>query len=200
MIAEDEDREPDKAPTARNYTVDEVIAGLLALSDVDLGRLEGISKGLARTADMEPRDLLHEAFHRMVTRRTCSIDVDIMGFVIGTMQSIASTAYRRRKRDVEEGTTSIPIAANDGGFDLADDAVSPEDEALSRIFYAQCLDRIEAVIADDEELQLLVMGLCDGLLGKKLEEALDTDTKGLAAARKRLANRLRRAFPDGAPL
>lgn len=200
MIAEDEVLEPDKASTTRNYTVDEVVAGLFALSDSDLGRLDGISKGLARTADMEPRDLLHEAFHRIVTRRTCPIDVDIMGFVIQTMKSIASTAYRRSKRDVDEGTTSIPIAANDGGFDVADDAASPEDQALARIFYGQCLDRVDAAIADDEELQLLVMGLCDGLLGRQLEEALDTDTKGLAAARKRLANRLRKAFPDGAPV
>ncbi|MEV5023486.1 hypothetical protein MRBLMA1_003369 [Sphingobium sp. LMA1-1-1.1] len=200
MIAEDEDREPDKVPTARNYTVDEVVDGLLALTDVELATLDGISKGLASTAGMGPRDLFHEALHRMVTTRKCTTDISVMGFAIGTMKSIASTAHRRRKREADEGTTPILIAANDGGFDLADDAVSPEDEALSNLFYAECLERVEALIADDEELQLLVMGLCDGLLGKQLEEALDTDTKGLAAARKRLANRLRRAFPNGAPL
>lgn len=200
MIAEDEEQEPDKATKDRNYTVDEVVAGLLALTEVDLAKLDAISKGLAATAGMEHGDLLHEAFHRMVTSRTCTIDVDVMGFAIGVMKSIASTAYRVRRREAAEGTNSIPIAANDGGFDLADDAVSPEDQALASIFYGACLARVDAAIADDDELQLLVMGLCDGLLGRTLEEALDTDTKGLAAARRRLANRLRKAFPDGAPL
>ena len=200
MIAEDEDLEPDRTSTVRNYTFDEVVAGLSALGELDVARLDGISRGLARTADMEPKDLLHEAVHRMVTKRTCPVDVDIVSFTIQTMKSIASTSYRRRRQNLEEGVTSIPIAANDGGFDVADDAVSPEEQALARIFHGKCLELVDATVADDEELQLLVMGLCDGLLGRQLEELLETDTKGLAAARIRLANRLRRAFPDGAPV
>lgn len=200
MIAEDEDLEPDRTSTVRNYTFDEVVAGLSALGELDVARLDGISRGLARTADMEPKDLLHEAVYRMVTKRTCPVDVDIVGFAIQTMKSIASTYYRRRRQNLDEGVTSIPIAANDGGFDVADDAVSPEELALARIFHGKCLALVDATVADDEELQLLVMGLCDGLLGRQLEELLETDKKGLAAARRRLANRLRRAFPAGAPV
>lgn len=200
MIAEDEDLEPDRTSTVRNYTFDEVVAGLSTLGELDVARLDGISRGLARTADMEPKDLLHEAVYRMVTKRTCPVDVDIVGFAIQTMKSIASTSYRRRRQNLDEGVTSIPIAANDGGFDVADDAVSPEERALARIFHGKCLALVDATVADDEELQLLVMGLCDGLLGRQLEELLETDTKGLAAARRRLANRLRRAFPEGTPV
>jgi hypothetical protein len=200
VIAEDEDLEPDRTSTVRNYTFDEVVAGLSALGELDVARLDGISRGLARTADMEPKDLLHEAVYRMVTKRTCPVDVDIVGFAIQTMKSIASTSYRRRRQNLDEGVTSIPIAANDGGFDVADDAVSPEEQALARIFHGKCLALVDATVADDEELQLLVMGLCDGLLGRQLEELLETDTKGLAAARRRLANRLRRAFPEGTPV
>ncbi|MGW8141420.1 hypothetical protein [Sphingomonas zeae] len=200
MIAEDEDLEPDRTSTVRNYTFDEVVAGLSALGELDVARLDGISRGLARTADMEPKDLLHEAVYRMVTKRTCPVDVDIVGFAIQRMKSIASTSYRRRRQNLDEGVTSIPIAANDGGFDVADDAVSPEEQALARIFHGKCLALVDATVADDEELQLLVMGLCDGLLGRQLEELLETDTKGLAAARRRLANRLRRAFPEGTPV
>jgi hypothetical protein len=200
VIAEDEDLEPDRTSTVRNYTFDEVVAGLSALGELDVARLDGISRGLARTADMEPKDLLHEAVYRMVTKRTCPVDVDIVGFAIQTMKSIASTSYRRRRQNLDEGVTSIPIAANDGGFDVADDAVSPEEQALARIFHGKCLALVDATVADDEELQLLVLGLCDGLLGRQLEELLETDTKGLAAARRRLANRLRRAFPEGTPV
>lgn len=200
MIAENEGQAAEKAPSDRTYTVEEVVAGLHALEDADLARLGLISRALAGTAAMDPRELLHEAFHRMLTKRTCSIEVDMMAFAIGTMKSIASTAYRKRKKQTAEGTAPVPNAANDSEFDIADDAVSPEDEALSRIFYGECLARVETAIADDDELQLLVMGLCDGLTGKKLEQALDTDTKGLAAARKRLVRRLQKAFPEGSPV
>ncbi|MGW8135254.1 hypothetical protein ACWGNZ_06410 [Sphingomonas zeae] len=150
MIAEDEDLEPDRTSTVRNYTFDEVVAGLSALGELDVARLDGISRGLARTADMEPKDLLHEAVYRMVTKRTCPVDVDIVGFAIQTMKSIASTSYRRRRQNLDEGVTSIPIAANDGGFDVADDAVSPEEQALARIFHGKCLALVDATVADDE--------------------------------------------------
>jgi len=71
---------------------------------------------------------------------------------------------------------------------------------LDRSHYGQELERALAAIADDDELQLLVEGLFDGLSGKDLEDLLGTDTKGLAACRKRLARRLAGAFPAGAPL
>jgi len=200
VIAENEVQEPDNEPDKRIYTYDEVVAGLQGLSDPDWCTLKNVSDFLAGTADMDPDELRNEAFVRILETRTCSVGVDIMGFAIGTMKSIASTAYRKAKKETANGTTSVPIAANDGGVDPADDAVSPEDEALSRIFLGECLARVDATIADDEELQLLVMGLCDGLIGKKLEELLSTDIKGLAAARKRLAKRLQKAFPEGSPV
>ena len=200
MIAEDEDQEPDYGPNHRIYTYEEVVAGLQGLSDPERGKLRGLSRILAGMADMEPNELLNEAFLRMLDTRSCPTDVDMAGFAIMTLRSIASTAYRREKKRAAEGITSIPIAANDGGLDPADDAASPEEEALARIFYSESLARVDAAIADDEELQLLVMGLCDGLFGKKLEQLLSTDTKGLAAARKRLAKRLVKAFPEGSPL
>lgn len=200
MIAENEYQEPDKSPNDRIYSFDEVLSGLQALDKTDLKRLANIGRGLAAIAGMDSDDLQNEAFVRMLESRTCSTNVDIMGFAIGTMKSIASTAYRREKKEQADGTTSVPIAANDGGVDPADDAVSPEQEALSRVFFGESLGRVDAAIADDDELQLLVMGLCDGLIGKKLEELLGTDTKGLAAARKRLAKRLQKAFPEGSPV
>ena len=200
MIAEGDDQEPDDGPDIRIYTYEEVVSGLQGLSDPERGTLRGISRHLAGTAGMEPDELMNEAFARMLERRTCSVDVDMLGFAIGTMKSIASTAYRRQKKQAAEGIVSIPIAANDGGLDPADDAMSPEDAVLARIFYGKSLARVDAVIADDYELQLLVMGVCDNLIGKKLEELLETDTKGLAAARKRLAKRLAKVFPEGSPV
>ncbi|WP_077145891.1 sigma-70 family RNA polymerase sigma factor [Sphingopyxis sp. KK2] len=200
MIAEDDDQDPDDERGCRKYTFEEVVEGLRSLGAPQFAILNGVSRGLAGTAGMEPDELMNEAFVRVIDARTCPVDVDMVGFCIMTMKSIASTAHRKRKKEVAEGTKHVPIAANDGALDPADDAVSPENEALSRIFHGECLARVDAAISDDEELQLLVMGLCDNLIGKKLEELLGTNTKGLAAARKRLAKRLAKAFPAGSPV
>ena len=62
---------------------------------------------------------------------------------------------------------------------------------------ARVLAVIENLIADDEELQMLVEGLCDRMRGGQLEELLDVDAKGLATIRKRLRRKLQAAFPGG---
>jgi hypothetical protein len=56
------------------------------------------------------------------------------------------------------------------------------------------------VVAGDYQLELLVEALADGQRGKDLEDVLGTDTKGLAAARKRWIRKLPVSFPDGVPL
>jgi len=59
------------------------------------------------------------------------------------------------------------------------------------------LAAIESLIADDEELQILVEGICDHMRGRQLEELLNVDAKGLAAIRKRLRRKLQTALPGG---
>jgi hypothetical protein len=74
---------------------------------------------------------------------------------------------------------------------------SPEDQALARTVYAKEIERANKLVAGDYELELLVEALADG---KDLESVLGTDTKGLAAVRKRWIRKLQVVFPNGVPL
>jgi DNA-directed RNA polymerase specialized sigma24 family protein len=183
----------------RRYTPEEVQAGLEALADDDWLRLRKISRIRAGAAGMDADDLVQAAFIQMLTARSCKVSVSIRDFAIGAMRSIASTEYRRRKKQAEDGEVHVPLAANDG-MEVPDNSVSPEDEALARIFHRECLERISAVVADDEKLQFLIEGLCDNLRGKELSDLLETDAKGLDAAKTKLARRLAKAFKKDRPI
>ena len=119
------------------------------------------------------------------------------------MKSIASEGPRARRKAREDGAFEVVYVEGYGGAGVPEPAFaapSPEDEALSRRYHVEALAKAMACIEGDEELQLLVEGLFDDLRGKELEDLLDTDTKGLAAARKRLTRKLRAAFPNGVPV
>ena len=144
---------------------------------------------------MQPEDLSQEAFKRMLqgTRRLPR-GADVLPIIAGVIKSIASQeveAIRAGFRDVR----SVPGGSS--GRDLPDPAPSPERMLASARDDGEVLAAISGLIEDDEQLQLLVEGICDGMLGRELEELLGVDTKRLAAIRKRLSRRLQSAFPKG---
>ena len=71
---------------------------------------------------------------------------------------------------------------------------------MAQIMYTKEIERAGQLVAGDYELELLVEALADGQRGKDLEDVLGTDTKGLAAVRKRWIRKLQVSFPDGVPL
>jgi hypothetical protein len=118
------------------------------------------------------------------------------------MKSIASEEPRAKKRaaDGDSGRVELVFVGNygtSGAPELLDEVPSPEDQALPRHYHAQALQRALDSIKDDEELQLLAEGLFDRMRGEELEALLGTDTKGLAAAKRRLSRRLQARFPEG---
>ena len=204
MQTGEEDLKPDSDPStaSRIHTVEEVRAGLDALRDDEKAKLRKISWALAPKAGMDGDELYQEAVARMLTTRSCSADVSILAYAAGVMRSVASDAYSARKAAAAKDASAIRSAANDGAEPLSED-LAPDEELIDRDrqqHYRDCLSRIEALIADDQPLQLLLLGLSDGMRGQELENLMGTDTKGLAAAYKRLARVRCKAFPKGSPL
>ena len=70
--------------------------------------------------------------------------------------------------------------------DVAGNAPSPEQVAISAIDHKPLLDEISAAAAGDEQLQLLIEGIGEHMRGAELQDLLGVDEKGLAAVRKRL--------------
>lgn len=185
------------------YAPDEIIDAVGALSPAEFKRVESISRYFAPRCAMQPEDLRQEAYVRAFGTRTCQVGTGMVEFLGGIMMSIASEGPRARKKAKEDGAFEVVFVEGYGESGVPEpsyEAPTPEDEALSRRYHAGALNKALACIEDDEELQLLAEGQFEGLRGKDLEVLLGTDTKGLAAAKKRLARRLLAAFPNGVPV
>jgi DNA-directed RNA polymerase specialized sigma24 family protein len=182
----------------------EVRAALDALTDDDHRRLTAIVRHFVRRTDMTEDDLRQEAFLRVLSNRTCKAGVGIVDFLAGTIRSIASETPRARKRAREgAGLELVYVPAyGEGNIPDPQDQITPsaEDQALARTMYTKEIERAGRLVAGDYELELLVEALADGHRGKELEDVLGTDTKGLAAARKRWLRKLQITFPHGVPL
>ncbi len=107
-----------------------------------------------------------------------------LAFICGVMRSLASQENEARK----EGFRPV-VVMRDGEPvlpDVASDAPSPERATISAIDHKPLLDEISATAAGDEQLQLLIEGICEQMRGAELQDLLGVDEKGLAAVRKRL--------------
>ncbi|MCP1838774.1 DNA-directed RNA polymerase specialized sigma24 family protein [Bradyrhizobium sp. USDA 4524] len=191
-------------PDAGRYTAAQIRAALDRLSDDDHRRLTMVARHFAPRTDMSEDDLRQEAFLRVLSSRTCKIEFGIVEFLAGTIKSIASETPRARKRARENAGLELVYVPEYGAGDTPEPAdrntPSPEDQALAGIMYTKEIERTGRLASGDYELELLVEALADGQRGKDLEEVLGTDTKGLAAIRKRWIRRLQVGFPDGVPL
>jgi DNA-directed RNA polymerase specialized sigma24 family protein len=193
---------PPTDPTGGDrYGYDEIREAIEGLSDADFGRVRLMARYFSQRSGTAEDDLLQETFVRALGSRSCRAGTNIIGFLGGVMKSIASEGPRAKKRprEKEGGGFELVFIGEFGtdGIAAAADQQSPEDAALSSLYHHRALERALACLDGDEELQLLAEGLFDNMRGKELESLLGTDTKGLAAAQKRLSRRLRATFPQG---
>lgn len=191
-------------PDSVHYTATEIRAAVDKMSDDDHRRLTMVARHFAPRTDMSEDDLRQEAFVRVLSSRTCKVGVGIVEFLAGTIKSIASETPRARRRARENAGLELVYVPEYGSGDIPEPedqfTPSPEDQALARTMYTKEIERAGRLVSGDYELELLVEALADGQRGKDLEDVLGTDTKGLAAARKRWIRKLQVSFPDGVPL
>lgn len=169
-----------------HLSITEFEAAFVALPRVDRIRLDRIALVFEGRGGGEAMELLQEAIARALEgRRRCPKGVGIVQFIGGIVSSLASEASESRKK----GLGSVPVG--DGVVEAAaDDGPSPEREVVSRIDGGAILAKVQRAVAGDEELELLVEGIYDGLKGKDLEELLGIDKRKLATVQKRLQRKL----------
>ena len=192
----------EEAEDAR-YAPEEIRAAVAAMPPDEMRRVELIVRYFAHRSGLNADDLRQEAFLRVLGSRSCRVGTTMVEFLAGTIQSIASEPLRSRREAKKAGKSPVTLLGDGdpaGLSVLPADGPSPEEAALAAVFHARQLERALAAVGDDYELQLLVEGLFDGKRGSELEELLETDTKGLAAVKKKLSRRLQARFPQGAPL
>lgn len=185
----------EEAQDADHLSVDEVREAIRQLGTGDAAKIRQVARWFERRCGMPADDLMQEAFVRMMGgRRRVPRGPDFVAVVLQVIRSIASgetDAIAKGQREVR----SIPNGMD--GPEMVDSSPSPACMVLSAHDGGQILTTIDHLVEDDEELQLLVEGLCDGMKGEELVLLLEVDSKGLATIRKRLKRKLLSAFPKG---
>ena len=179
--------------------VDKEIRDLLG-SPADFARLRSIASALtAGITGLAGDDLLNEAVVRFYEgRRAWPRGVHPLVVFKSAMHSLASDMRKRNVLSPVDETAALATA--DESEDSTDNrrkvhgalTLTPEDDLSGK----EQLAAVYAVVAGDEELELLVMVWADGLRGDEAAKELDWDKKKYEAARKRLNRRLDALDPD----
>jgi len=176
-------------------SVEEVRVMICQLPPLDASRIIKAARWFSARCGIPDEDLRQEALTRLLAgERRVRRNVDFAKVIGGIIKSIAwdeIVAVKAGRREV------LPPPDGISGPDLADPSPSPEALVLSARDDGAMLATIDRLIEGDEQLQLLVEGICDKMKGEALQELLGVGVQGLAAARKRLTRRLQSAFPKG---
>ena len=176
-------------------SIDEVREIIMQLNPTDATKISKAARWFSFRCHIPAEDLKQEAFKRLLSgSRQARRGVAFAREMSGTIRSIASAeieAIRSGLREVRPSPDGVAAP------DLVDPSPSPERLLMSARDDGEMLDAIGQLIEGDEQLQLLLEGICDQMRGDQLEELLSVDTQGLATARRRLKRKLQSAFPKG---
>ncbi|GEM_PF-3616410 len=180
-------------PYEEYYSPDEAIAAFRQLFKEEQRNLVGSARAcLAGSGFATPNELISEAYIRIYEgRRKWRKSKTFIQFLKGVIRSLASDGdflpeerklVRRNKGSVivtSEHLDTITIEEDDG--ELAEKSRSE-----------QALSKLGARFSGDEEMELLLMGVREGLIGQDLQEAIGVDAKRLEALRTRLSRELKK--------
>jgi DNA-directed RNA polymerase specialized sigma24 family protein len=172
----------------------EVDAALVRLIQdaAQMARVQKIARALSSGLPaVQAEDLLNHAMMlALAERRKWPRDVTTIVFLKNVMRSIASSARKKPNHvlaedlgaqfDDESEVESSPLA----------EGVSPEADPARVVAAESVLASVQKAVKGDEELELYVEAMADGLTGMAIAEELGWDGKKYDAARKRLGRRL----------
>jgi DNA-directed RNA polymerase specialized sigma24 family protein len=140
---------------------------------------------------MDGDDLLGKAMLLLVAgRRKWPRAVSTLVMLKGVMRSVAYRARRKPDYLLAEDLGNPPAEDSETESSPLAEGVSPEQDPARSIQAQFELAAVQHVVRGDEELELLVEALVEGLTGMGIAKELGWDVKRYDAARKRLSRRL----------
>jgi RNA polymerase sigma-70 factor (ECF subfamily) len=166
---------------ARHAAPEEVAMAFAALGAADYVRLGRAARLRGRgLPELDWRDLLQEAVERALSgSRRWPADVPFMAFLLETIRSIASEAWRRRN----VSRLDLRDAANeDSLLSFADDAPSPDRAVVAR----DLVRRLHELFGDDPSARIILDGLAEGLTPAEIQARAGFSPTTYDSARRRM--------------
>lgn len=173
-------------------------AAFEAFGKVEIHRLKKAARFLGWRCRTDGDELLGEAVERALDgRRKCKKELDPLVFLVGAMKSIASEINKRRKQSpVQLGMAESSSPTQD----LLPDDTSPENAIAlkeNQDHAVRMVAKLEALFADDDKAQIILMGKMDELTVEEIREIGGMNMTTYASACRRMRRKIDREFPDG---
>lgn len=159
-------------PEERAATPNEVRAAIDALSNTDWYRLRKFADCHAsllgeKAGDRRGCDLLNEAFKRLLqrSRKWDKTKVGFMSLLYGAVESIANSWLRKKVSPMEAAALASSLVTENEEGELSDpveEFQSTAADPAQMLVYKETLDQIDALFADDPEVQMVLEALRDG--------------------------------------
>jgi DNA-directed RNA polymerase specialized sigma24 family protein len=201
----------------RVATTDEVRNAINSLSLADLAKLKKFDETLTekirrRVWGVGAGDLLQEAIISVLEaghRNWKPNQVDLMGFLMGAMRSIASNWSRKgRKTEPPPRLDSDLVSVNEDGDQIPtaleaalDGRPNPEQFLLMSELPSEeaLVAELENLVRDDLVASLVMEGWKNGMKGPEIRDSLDLTQKEHEAAVKRIRRKRDARWPKGLP-
>ncbi|WP_296710976.1 hypothetical protein [Rhodoblastus sp.] len=181
--------------------VQEALAMIHALSADEKAKLIAMDKGQIGGTGRQAGELFREALCRTILgKRRCPRDVPFIAFLIQTMRSIASHDREYQKRHVafdDDRANPEPVVLGTGA--LASSSLNPEQLLLDaeEPEAKTALETINSHFDGDEDCQMMIMGLAEGLRGRDLREFVGADQSRIDYLYKKIRRKMLKLYPYG---
>ncbi|PDS95473.1 transposase [Rhizobium sp. S9] len=180
-------------PDDEYHSPDEAIAAFRQLSNEERRNLVASARAcLAGSGFATPNELISEAYVRIAEgRRKWRTSKTFIQFLKGVVRSLASDgAFLPEERKLVRRSKGSAIVTSEH---LDTITIEEDDgELAEKMRNEQVLSALEARFSGDEQMELLMMGIRDNLIGKDLQEAIGVDATRLEALRTRFNRELKK--------
>jgi hypothetical protein len=180
-------------PDEEFHSPDVAIASFRKLSkDEQRHLVEAARACLLGSGFATPNELISEAYIRIAKGvRRWRRGKTFIQFLKGVVRSLASDDdFIPEERKLVRRNKGSAIVTSE---QLDTIALEKDDDDLAEKKRAEeALTKLEARFSGDEEMELLLMGVREGLIGNALQEAIGVDAKRLEALRTRLTRELKK--------
>ena len=176
-----------------HYSIDEAVEAFKSLSASDRRNLKAVARLFADRGTLASDDeLISEAYIRIADGDRSWAKKDAFTvFVAGVIRSLASDRiFRTDARKVQRLKGGYAVVEQDGLSSVED--VGDEGLIAHKAMLEEMYMHVDSHFVGDDEMQLLSMGIQDGLKGKDLEAAVGVDTLRLAALRTRFKREVKK--------
>lgn len=180
----------------------EVRAAIGALTDAELLRLRKVDARYRGGTDYEPEALLKSALCQAFLReRKCPRDVTFVRFIAGAIRSTASHRREELARQVPfDASFPVTVGGKVDSRSLAERLPAPTDDPETLLMEQEETDAVDVMMAffdGDEEAQLVVLALADGLKGADLCAAVEMPSNRVHYVIRRIRKAVEKRWPEG---